>query len=402
MSIDQRNILVLGAGPFQVSGIKKLRNKGYYVVALDGNPDAVGKGIANEFIACNILSFEEVEAFLKSKGVDFFEACLSFSTDAPMRVMGKLNSRYCLKGLSEQQTLISSDKSAQRKFMRQCGLPTPNFQILNTPNDALEISYPCVVKPVDSAGSRGVTVVWRQEQYQEAVEKAFEFTRTATCLVEEFIQGTEYTVEALIQDGQVYIIGISEKFKPLGNYTVANQLHYNSPRVLKNREKIISSVERFFKAANYNNTITHTELILNERDNEFYLVESSMRSGGYAIFDEVLPYLADDDVVGKTIDVYLGKKVKFKPDKNRGAIMNFLSANPGKLKSCSVNSTYFEGITNAIQKHGFFLKEGDMVKTLDSDGARVAYILTFAEDWYKAFYLSNLVAYSINIEVETA
>lgn len=394
------NVLVLGAGAYQVSGIKKLKEKGFFVVALDGNPASPGKEFANEFKQCNILSFEEVKDYILEKGEDFFDACLSFCTDAPMKVLGEINDFFGFMGISKKLAQISVDKFLQREKMVAAGLPTPAFQLLNSPDDLLNIEFPCVVKPVDSAGSRGVSVVWSKKEYDKAIINAFDTSKSGKCIVEEFIVGTEYTAEVLLHNGQQEILGISEKFKPLQNYTVSNQLHYNSPRAKRHYNQIASILKRFFETAHYDNSITHTELILNEKNNQFYLIESSLRSGGFAIFDEVLPYLSDDDIVGKTIDVYLGKEVELDIKKEKSVIMNFVSSNPGKLISYSMDGNVYSNFEGASEKHGFFLKEGDEVKALDSDGARVAFILTFADNWHKAFELSNLVEYSMNIDVE--
>lgn len=393
-------ILVLGAGKYQRSGLRALKKRGYYVIALDANEKAEGRYDADEFQVLNILSFKAVDEFIKSNSHTDIISCLSFCTDAPILVVGEINSRYKLKGLKRELTEIAKNKFVQRQIMKEAGLPTPGYQVISSQEDQLDLEPPFMVKPVDSAGSRGVRMVRNREEVEAAILGALTYSTNGQCIVEEFIPGVEYTLESLISTSEIHTLGISEKTKSVGNYTVAADIQYNSPRVHQHRKEILRVAEAFFKEAGFNNSVVHTELIRDQRDGTFYLIESSLRGGGFSIFDKALPYLASADVVDLTVSAYLEEPLSLSPSTDRSVIMRFLSGNKGSLRSVSEKPEIYSGFEGATEEHGLYIEVGDEVADLDRDGARVGYIFTYSEDWHKAFELANLVEYSIQLEID--
>ena len=392
------NILVIGAGTHQIPGILKLKEKGYYVVAVDGDANAEGKSVADEFYQADIKDSKIIISLIKEKNLKI-DSAMCFSTEIALRTVSEINECFGLVGLKKEEVLVATDKAAQRRVLKDSGLPTPGFIELHEGydvNDLSSLKLPVVVKPTDNAGSRGVALVREQRELINEISEAFKESKyDAKVVVEEFIPGLEFTVEALIIDGKVNILGISEKKKPINNYTVSVELFYNSPFVEEHREEIEAVVKPFLCNCGFNNTITHTEIIYSYQDHKFYVVETTVRSGGFHIFDKILPGISGLDIIGLTIETMLGKKPLIGEIQKRPGILGFFYNNYGTIRHINVMEEYIP----QDSEYGLFVKEGDVIKDLSTDGSRLGYFVTFGNDWKEAYHKAREFEYSVKFEI---
>lgn len=392
------NILVIGAGTHQIPGILKLKEKGHYVIAVDGDSSAEGMSIADEFYHVDIKNSKKVITLIEEKNI-LIESAMCFSTEIALRTVADVNEHFNIVGLKQKEVLVATDKAAQRKVLKESGLPAPGFIELHEGYDENLISslrLPVVVKPTDNAGSRGVALVREKEELKAVIAESLKESKyDAKVVVEEFVPGLEFTVEALIIDGIVHVLGISEKKKPINNYTVSVELFYNSPFVELHREEIESVVKPFLINCGFDNTITHTEIIYSYLDHHFYVVETTVRSGGFHIFDKILPGITDLDVVGLTIDTLLGKKPTIGVIEKKPGILGFFYNNFGAIK----NITLVDTALPSDVEYGLFVKEGDIIKDLSTDGSRLGYFVTFGNTWEDAYCKAREVEYAVKFEI---
>lgn len=392
------NILVIGAGTHQVPGILKLKEKGHYVIAVDGSAEAEGKDCADEFYAEDIKDPEAILSLLAKNNLRV-DSAMCFSTEIALRTVAEINGRLGLVGLNMKEVLVATDKAAQREVLKTSGLPTPGFKEFRKGDDLRSLDnlrIPVVVKPTDNAGSRGVTIVRDRKELADVINESLKESKyDSKVVVEEFVPGLEFTVEALVIDGKVNILGISEKKKPINNFTVSVELFYNSPFVEAHRGEIEAVIKPFLINCGFNNTITHTEVIYSYIDHLFYVVETTVRSGGFHIFDKILPGITGLDIIGITIDTLLGAKPHLgKIGKNPG-ILGFFYDNFGVIKNISI-------IDKALPKdveYGLFVQEGDVIKDLSTDGSRLGYFVTFGDSWGEAFCKAREMEYSVRFEI---
>lgn len=392
------NILVVGAGTHQVPGILKLKEKGHYVIAVDGDADAEGKDIADEFYVVDIKNPEAILSLL-AKNDHKVDSAMCFSTEIALRTVAEINERLGLVGLNRKEVLVATDKAAQREVLNKSGLPTPGFKEFRKGDDlkALDsLRIPVVVKPTDNAGSRGVTIVREKGDLTYVINESLKESKyDSKVVVEEFVPGLEFTVEALIIDGEVNILGISEKKKPINNFTVSVELFYNSPFVEAHREEIEAVIKPFLINCGFDNTITHTEVIYSYIDHLFYVVETTVRSGGFHIFDKILPAITRLDIIGITIDTLLGKKPRLGKVEKRPGILGFFYNNFGVIKRISI-------VDSALPKdveYGLFVKESDIVRDLSTDGSRLGYYVTFGNDWKEVYSKAREIEYAVKFEI---
>lgn len=392
------NILVVGAGTHQVPGILKLKEKGHYVIAVDGSAEAEGKDNADEFYAVNIKDPEAILSLLYKNNIRV-DSAMCFSTEIALRTVAEINGRLGLVGLNMNEVLVATDKAAQREVLKKSGLPTPGFKEYKKGDDLKTldgIRIPVVVKPTDNAGSRGVTIVRDKGELAGVINESLKESKyDSKVVVEEFVPGLEFTVEALIIDGEVNILGISEKKKPINNFTVSVELFYNSPFVESHRKEIEAIIKPFLINCGFNNTITHTEIIYSYIDHLFYVVETTVRSGGFHIFDKILPGITGLDIIGITIDTLLGEKPQLGQIRKNPGILGFFYNNFGVIKNISIVDT---ALPKDVE-YGLFVKEGDIIKDLSTDGSRLGYYVTFGKDWKETYSKAREIEYAVKFEI---
>lgn len=392
------NILVVGAGTHQVPGILKLKEKGHYVIAVDGAAEAEGKDSADEFYVVDIKDSEAILLLLAKNNLKI-DSAMCFSTEIALRTVADINGRLGLVGLNMKEVLVATDKAAQREILKKSGLPTPCFKEFKKGDDFNsldDIRMPVVVKPTDNAGSRGVTIVREKNKLTDVINESLKESKyDSKVVVEEYIPGLEFTVEALIIDGEVNILGISEKKKPINNFTVSVELFYNSPFVEAHREEIEAVVKPFLINCGFDNTITHTEVIYSYTDHLFYVVETTVRSGGFHIFDKILPGITGLDIIGITVDTLLGGKPLLGNIGKRPGILGFFYNNFGVIRNISIVET---ALPKDVE-YGLFVKEGDIIKDLSTDGSRLGYYVTFGKDWKETYSKAREIDYAVKFEI---
>jgi biotin carboxylase len=208
-------VLILGCGIMQVPALTIARDMGWNVAAADGNPDAEGRELAHRFFNVDLKDTEgliELAGRLrKDGGLDgVFTAGTDFSLSVALvaEAMG-------LPGHSPEAALLATDKVKMRRRFKERGVPSPPFAEVgpgDDPDTAVnDIPGPWVVKPVDSMGARGVVTIHRREDLRPALENARKFSRSGRALVESFMEGPEFSLDALVEDGKLIPCGLADR-----------------------------------------------------------------------------------------------------------------------------------------------------------------------------------------------
>ncbi len=213
--VKRKTILILGAGVMQIPAIRIAKRKGWKVIAADGNPKAVGIPEVDEFELVDLKDKEgllERAAYHRStEGLDgVFTAGTDFSASVAFVAEG-----LGLPGIPYETALDATDKSRMRKILTQKGVPCPSFTTLERADiekiaDS-EWKFPLVVKPVDNMGARGVVLVRTMKELADTAEKAVNLSRSGKVIVEDFIDGPEFSLDALVYRGKVRICGIADR-----------------------------------------------------------------------------------------------------------------------------------------------------------------------------------------------
>ncbi|HKJ85169.1 MAG TPA: ATP-grasp domain-containing protein, partial [Spirochaetia bacterium] len=214
-----RTILILGAGVMQLPAVRAARRLGLHVIVADANTGAPAIDEADEFLHVDLKDHEamaraasEVES---RRGLDaVFTAGTDFSATVAW-VAEKLG----LPGTRYEAALDATDKFRMRRVLEQAGVSVPEFAVLT--REQIEqsgcssvkgqVTLPVVVKPVDSMGARGVVRADSWEEADAFASEAVEYSRGGRVVIEGYIDGPEFSLDAIVYDDDIQITGFADR-----------------------------------------------------------------------------------------------------------------------------------------------------------------------------------------------
>lgn len=200
-----KNILVLGAGIYQVPLIRKAKELGCHVIACTIPGNYPGTSFADEVYYENTTDKEACLRIAKDKNID---AVCTAGTDVALPTLGYIVDQMGLNGPGEKAALYSSNKLLMKEAFMNNDVRTAKFIKVTSIEDckiaASTIGYPVILKVVDSSGSRGIKVVRDECVIQNAYEQVIPYTKQSYIIVEEFLEGVEFGAQAFVYNGKVY------------------------------------------------------------------------------------------------------------------------------------------------------------------------------------------------------
>lgn len=219
MNNGQKRVLILGAGFMQGRAIDAAHRKGWKVAVVDGNPNAVYATKADVFKPIDLKNKEEIAAFaLELKENGGLDGIFTCATDFSLSVAWA--AKKCgLPSHSVESAAAASDKVKMREIFAASSVPSPKFIVVYGSRikeagkmlSAAGISFPVVAKPADNMGARGCKKVSSGRDLLPALEEAVSFSRSGRAVVEEFMDGPEFSLEALVFDGKFYETGFADR-----------------------------------------------------------------------------------------------------------------------------------------------------------------------------------------------
>ncbi|UTC65065.1 ATP-grasp domain-containing protein [Treponema sp. OMZ 788] len=224
MKENKKRILILGAGLMQGPAIRAAKELGCEVIAVDGNPNAVCAKEADKFFPIDLKDIPSlIDLAKKLKEEDCpadsgLDGVFTAATDFSVSVAAVAES-CSLPGHSLEAARRASDKVLMRECFEKHGVPSPKFTHIfkNEIDEALQIlkqkaiPFPITVKPADNMGARGCRLVYSQEELRPALEDAVNFSRSGKAIAEEFIDGEEFSLEALVVNGEIFLNALADR-----------------------------------------------------------------------------------------------------------------------------------------------------------------------------------------------
>jgi len=210
----KERILILGAGVLQGPALRVAGEMGMETVAVDADPTAFCVPLADRFERIDLKDREGIEklarSFMENGGL---AGVMTAGTDFSASVAW-VAEKLGLPGIGFEAALDASDKERMRKRFKEAGVPSPEFIVIDNLSDEtpdLPFSWPVVVKPVDNMGARGCRRVDSQAELNAAVAEAMAFSRSRRVIVEEYMEGPEFSVDALVYRGEITICGFADR-----------------------------------------------------------------------------------------------------------------------------------------------------------------------------------------------
>ncbi len=376
--------MVLGAGFWQIPLINTVKEMGYSTLATDYNPDAEGREFADRFEAVNITDIDATLVLAREVGV---VGIVSDQTDLSVPTLAAVTSELGLPGPSPETAFNTTNKGQMRRLAAVAGLKNPRFRICDSSEIALNaieedhpdapggVGFPCVVKPTDSQASRGVQLVQTGEELGSACEEAFRFTREGKILIEQFIKGTEVTVEGCRYAGETHLLGVSAKRHTPPPHIIAMHLDFPAPLPDKALAEIKNVYLKLVDALGIEAGSIHGELIVN--DDGIFLVEMANRGGGSGTSSHIIPTISGVNLLRSNVLYATGKEEPVVPTSNNPVVLRFLLFQPGKVESISGIEEINE--IDDVVTFGLYIKPGDILVPPVMDTQRHGYIITTGE-----------------------
>lgn len=333
-----KKLLVLAAGLLQLPVIKKAREMGYYVIAADDDPDAPGMALADKAIVPGgLMDEEKMVAIAKAEEVD---GVIHPCSEVAMNVMGRINDELHLSGISKEIAIRATNKHLMREAFEKYGAPSPQSRCFKN----VELAWGCfctdfkgdaILKPSRNSGSRGIAKIPYNitgEKFAELFERAKKESRDDSVMLEQFIEGPEFSVEVIVWQGVPHVLAVTDKKTTEDPYFV--ELGHNQPSLYPAavQQKLKDGAIAGCKALGLTNCAAHCELKV--QNGEAYLMEIGARMGGDFISTELTHLSTGIDMVAATIDVVLGIEPDLKPKtKGQGVCIRYFTPKPGVLKA---------------------------------------------------------------------
>ena len=372
-----KKLLIIGASILQLPAIKKAKEMGLEVAVADYDPKAVGIPFADRYFNASTI---DVDAICKVAQEYRPDGIMTLATDMPMRSVAAATALLGLPGISMDTAIKATDKGEMIKAFEAHGVESPWFRVIKDGEDLKAVkrdfTYPCVMKPTDNAGSRGVTLLRSEEDLEDAYVYSRGQSRGGEVIVEEFLQGSEVSVEVMVVDGDPHVLAVTDKLTTGAPHFVEMGHSQPSQLPVPDVERIKDLAVRAVRAVGINCGPAHVEIMDTKEGPK--MIELGARMGGDCITTHLVPLSTGIDMVRATIDVSLGNKPDIKPKWAKGSAIRFFSLNPGMIKAIlgQDKAWKIEGV-RAIE---FTRKEGERVENVQSSLDRTGFVVAQAKN----------------------
>ncbi len=391
--------MVLAAGLLQIDVIEKAKSMGYYVLAVDGNPKAPGFNVADKAICADIVNEETMLKIARDEHVD---GVIHPCSEVSMAVMGRINDELGLSGISREQAICATNKHLMRKAFEKGNAPSPKSILAQDAEDAWsrlqnEFDTDAILKPSRNSGSRGIAKVSRnmdKGDFIRAYDEALSESRDHSVLIEQFIEGPEFSIEMIVWRGDIHVLTVTDKKTTGAPHFV--ELGHNQPSCFSatDVETLKAAAVAGVRALGVNNCACHAEAKL--MNGKAYLMEVGARLGGDFISTELTHLSTGIDMVAAAIDVALGVDPDLSAkEEPKGVCIRYFCPKPGKL--VSISNT--EILNNPhVYLWEIYPKEGDVIPAVTSSLCRSGHVIVTEKTPQKAIELAERLIESVKFE----
>ena len=308
--MTKRKLLLLGGSEAQLISIKKAKELGYYTVLCDFLPDNPGQYIADSFHLVSTTDKDAVLAVAKDEQID---GIVAYSSDPAAPTAAYVANAMGLQGMNYDVARNFCEKHLFREFLINNKFNVPQSVEVKVPYELNSIDYsklqfPIIVKPTDSSGSKGITVLEDAAGLVNALKYAQEYSRNKTLIIEEFIiRDHPYVIEAEVftLNGKVVSWGLINSIRDQKSNPLLPSA-YSYPLDLPEERKFIvkSEISRLVAATGNTSGAFNIEMII-DRHNRLFFLDAGPRNGGNML-PEFISMISNKDIVEATLRVAMG------------------------------------------------------------------------------------------------
>lgn len=307
-------LMILGTNEYQNPVIVRAKELGYETHVFGLQRGEIGEITADFFHPVDILDYDRLW-----KECQKLHPCgvVSICSELAMHPMNFLLRKMGIPCNSEWTEKISTNKYLMRQVMKEGGIDSPNFMLVTEKSViediyavTSEFIYPLICKPVDLSSSRGVFKIDKKGDLEKALDYALGWSKTKEVILEEFIEGPEYSGESIAYEGKYKLLAITEKHTTGAPHFV--EIGHRQPALLEPEmfKKIERILYKAFAAMKIEYGAVHPEFRI-ASDGKIYFMEIATRMGGDCIGTDLTPLSSGYDFMGMVINICCGKVPDF-------------------------------------------------------------------------------------------
>ncbi len=399
-----KKILLLGGSAQQVIAIKTAKQLGYYTVLCDFLPDNPGQYEADKYYN---ISTTDIEAVYEVANTEQVSGILAYASDPAALPAAVVCERLGLPTNPSESVAILGVKHKFREFLRTHGFACPKVYSFSPNQDIEEIkaairefTFPIVVKPTDSSGSKGVSMLESLDSLEKAIAWADSYSRNKILIIEEFItRGFPAVIggDIFVNNGKIVLYGEMSCLRgeggkgliPIGKKKPSGLNKLQTQRVHDELQRIVTALDVRFGELNI-------EILLDKEDNVHFL-ELGPRAGG-----NMIPLQLSDafgvDLVKANVLAAMGEDPQIDLNPPSECFMTYVlhSYEDGKFKGVD----YSPEVADYIYRKVIYKQPGDKVETFDGAGKAVGIIFLRIPTEQQMLAIYNRMEDLIKVELQ--
>lgn len=300
-----KKLAIIGASYLQQPLVEKCKELGVYSICFAWEEGAVCKDLCDKFYPISTI---DKEAILKVCQEEKIDGITTIASDVATLTVNYVAERMSLIGNPDKYSQTATNKYLMRQCFMENGVPSPKFCLTDgeVPMAISTFRYPVIVKPTDRSGSRGVEKVLKQDDLQQAIDRACAESFQKKAVIEEFVEGREISVESISFKGKHHILQITDKVTTEAPFFVELEHHQPSSLSEDIKTKVRAIVLKALDALHIQYGASHSELKIT-KDGDIRVIEIGARMGGDFIGSDLVKLSTGYDFLKGVIDVAFGE-----------------------------------------------------------------------------------------------
>ena len=362
--MKQKRLMLLGGIRYLLPVIKAAHEQGYYVITADYIPDNIAHKYSDEYVNVSIIDKEAVLKVARQKEID---GIMSFGVDPGVIAASYVQNQMGLPSFGPFESVdILQHKDKFRAFLSKHGFNVPwafGFSSLAEAWESREkFAYPLIVKPTDSAGSKGCTRVNSEEKLMDAILYAFKYSISGHIIVEEFLEkkGCSSDTDSYAQDGLLKFVSFSAQRFDANAVNPYTPSAYSWPSTFTKEEEtyLTSEIQRLITLLGMKTSVFNIEVRV-ATNNKPYIMELTPRGGGNRLC-EMLRYATGVDMITAITRAMVGDEpevIKQKPYNGHWAEIILHAEKDGEFVGLQIDPS----LPSEIVEEDLWVNPGDFV-----------------------------------------
>lgn len=392
--MKKKKLMLLGGIRYLLPVIKAAHDQGYYVITADYLPDNIAHKYSDEYVNVSII---DKEAVLKAAQEKHIDGIMSFGVDPGVVSAAYVQEKMGLPSFGPFESVcILQNKDRFRAFLTDHGFNVPKAKGYSNIKESLadrdNFDYPIIVKPTDSAGSKGVTRVNNKNQLKLAVEYAFSKSYSGHIIIEDYIEkaGCSSDTDSFSVNGELKFVSFNAQHFDLEAANPYTPAAYSWPSTFtKEQEQYLTiEIQRLISLLGMKTNIYNIETRIGT-DGKPYIMEMTPRGGGNRLC-EMLHYATGVDLITAMTRYIVGDsipEVNYKPYNGHWAEVILHADKEGMFDRIEIS----KDLRAEIVEEDLWVTKGEYVNSFNgANDAIGTLVLRFEDEKTMAESISNI------------